>query len=176
MNVLTRTPQNTNLLQPTKFLLVFDRLPTVQFFCQSVNIPGVSVGQAPVNFPSLMVYSPGNQLAYNNFNIDFLVDESMTTWQEIYNWFRSFSGPDGTAERNQLSNVSSQGKSTQKPWYSDATLTILSALNNPVVRVQFINMFPVSISDLNFDTKQSADDILVGTANFVYEQFKFLPV
>ena len=176
MTALQRTPQNTNLLQPTKFILTFDRMPTVQFFCQSVNIPGVSVGQAPLQFPSIMAFTPGNQLAYNNFNIDFLVDESMKTWQEIYNWFLSFASPDGTDERTRLSNLQTQGYSTKKPWMSDATLTVMSGLNNPVVRVQFINMFPVSISDLTFDTKSSADDIVVGTANFVYQQFKFLPV
>ena len=177
MTALQRTPQNTNLLQPTKFLLTFDRMPTVQFFCQAVNIPGVSIGQAPLTFPSVMAYTPGNQLAYNNFNIDFLVDETMTSWQEIYNWFRSFASPDGTNERNSLSNLASQKKfATKKPFLSDATLTIMSALNNPLVRVQFTNMFPVSIADLQFDTKSSADDIMVGNANFVYEQFKFLPV
>ena len=143
----------------------------------AVNIPGVSIGQAPLTFPSLTAYTPGNQLAYNNFNIDFLIDETLTSWQEIYNWFRSFASPDGTNERNSLSNLASQKKfTTKKPFLSDATLTIMSALNNPLVRVQFINMFPVSIADLQFDTKQSADDILVGNANFVYEQFKFLPV
>ena len=177
MTVLTRTPDNTNLLQPTKYLLTFDRIPTVQYFCQAVNIPGVSVGQAPINFPSVDVYSPGNKIAYNNLNINFMVDEGMVGWQNLYDWFRSFASPDGTDERNVLNNLASQKKfNTKKPYLSDATLTILSALNNPVVRVQFINMFPVSISDLNFDTKQSADDIMVGTANFVYEQFKFLPV
>ena len=156
--------------------MLFRSMPTVQFFCQSVNIPGVSIGQAPLTFPSLTAYTPGNQLAYNNFNIDFLIDETLTSWQEIYNWFRSFASPDGTNERNSLSNLASQNKfTTKKPFLSDATLTIMSALNNPLVRVQFINMFPVSIADLNFDTKQSADDIMVGTANFVYEQFKFLP-
>ena len=124
-----------------------------------------------------MAYTPGNQLAYNNFNIDFLIDETLTSWQEIYNWFRSFASPDGTNERNTLSNLAGQKKfGTKKPYLSDATLTIMSALNNPLVRVQFTNMFPVSISDLQFDTKSSADDIMVGTANFVYEQFKFLPV
>jgi hypothetical protein len=176
MTALQRTPQNTNLAQPTKFMLSFDRLPTVTYFCTSVNIPGVSVGQAPIAFPSLTVYSPGNQIAYNNFNIDFNVDESLVTWQELYNWFRSFAGPDGTNERNSLNNLATQYKDTKKPWYTDATLTVLNALNNPVVRVQFTNIFPVSLSDLNFDTKQSADDIMTGTANFVYEQFKFLPV
>jgi hypothetical protein len=176
MTALNRTPQNTNYLQPTKFVLSFDRLPNTTYFCTSVNIPGVSIGQTPIAFPSLTVYSPGNQLAYNNFNIDFNVDESLATWQELYNWFRSFASPDGTDERNLLSNQLVQYKNTKKPWFTDATLTILNALNNPVVRVQFINIFPVAIADLTFDTKQSADDIMVGTANFVYEQFKFLPV
>ena len=174
MTALQRTPQNTNLLQPTKFLLTFDRMPTVQFFCQSVNIPGVSIGQAPLTFPSITAYTPGNQLAYNNFNVDFLVDETATTWQEIYNWFRSFASPDGTDERNVLNNLASQKKfNTKKPYLSDATLTILSALNNPVVRVQFTNMFPVSIADVNFDTKQSADDVLTADDSFMFEYFNF---
>lgn len=176
MTALQRTPQNTNYLQPTKFLLTFDRMPTVQYFCQAVNIPGVSIGQAPIAYPSLTVYSPGNQLAYNNLNIDFNVDEEVLSWQEIYNWFRAIASPDGTNERNTELSLQNQYKSTKKPWYSDAILTVLSASNNPIVRVQFTNIFPVSLSDLNFDTKLSADDIMVGNANFVYEQYKFLPV
>ena len=176
MNVLTRTPQNTNLLQPTKFLLVFDRLPNVQYFCQAVNIPGVSVGQAPINFPSVAVYSPGNQIAFNNFNVTFMVDEQLQSWQELYNWFRSFASPDGTDERNRLTAIQNSYKSQDKKQMSDATLTILNNLNNPTVRVQFTNMFPVSLSDLQFDTKMSADDIITADANFVYEQFTFLPV
>lgn len=173
MTALTRTPPNTNLLQPTKYLLTFDRIPNVTYFCQAVNIPGVSVGQAPINFPSVAVYTPGNQIAYNNFNITFTVDELLLTWQEMYNWFRSFASPDGTEERNRLTAVQNAYKTQPKPWYSDATLTILNNLNNPTARVQFTNMFPVSLSDLNFDTKLSADDIITSDVNFVYEQFTF---
>lgn len=176
MTAFTRTPKNTNYLQPTKFLLTFDRMPTVQYFCTSINIPGVSVGQAPINFPSLTVYAPGNQIFYNNLNIDFNVDEELVGWRELYNWLRSFASPDGTDERNVLTKLQNLDRSTGKPWYSDATLTVLNALNNPTLRVQFINVFPVSLADLNFDTKMSADDIMVGNANFVYEQYKFLPL
>jgi hypothetical protein len=147
----------------------------VQYFCQSVNIPGVSVGQAPINYPSVAVYAPGNQIAYNNFNITFTVDEALKSWQEMYNWFRSFASPDGTDERNRLSELQNTYKTIpkNKPWYSDATLTVLNNLNNPVVRVKFTNMFPVSLSDINFDTKMSADDIISVDAVFVYEQFTF---
>mgnify|MGYP003345312141 CR=1 FL=1 len=177
MTALQRTPQNTNLLQPTKFLLTFDRMPTVQFFCQGVNIPGVSIGQAPLTFPSITAYTPGNQLAYNNFNVDFLVDETATTWQEIYNWFRSFASPDGTDERNVLNNLASQKKfNTKKPYLSDATLTILSALNNPIMRVEFTNCFPLTMNGIDFDTKQDANHIVTCTANFRYQSYKYLTV
>jgi hypothetical protein len=176
MTALTRTPQNTNLLQPTKFILTFDRLGTTQYFCQSVNLPGVSVGQAPINFPSVTVYSPGNQISYNNFNITFTVDEELKTWQQLYNWFLSFAAPAGTDERNLRSDLQNEYKKQNKKEYSDATLTILSALNNPILRVQFTNMFPVSLSDIQFDTKLSADDIVTADVTFVYESFKFLPV
>ncbi len=64
---------------------------------------------------------------------------------------------------------------SDKQQYSDATLTILSSLNNPIARVEFTNMFPVSLSDIFFDTKQSADDIITADATFVYDQFKIIP-
>ena len=174
MTVLTRTPQNTNPLQPTKYLLTFSRLPNVQYFCQAVNLPGISVGQAPINFPSVDVYAPGNKITYNNFNVDFIVDEPLKTWIELYNWFRSFSSPNGEEERNRLSVIQNQGKPTTKPWYSDATLTILSGLNNPIIRIQYKNVFPLSISDIKFDSTQSADTILTATATFRYQSYNYL--
>ena len=93
MSALNRTPQNTNLLQPTKYLLVFDRLPTVTFFCQSVNIPGINLGQAPLQTPTLDIFAPGNKITYNPFNIHFLVDEKLLSWQELHTWFRSIASP-----------------------------------------------------------------------------------
>ena len=180
MSALERNPVNTNYLQPTKYLLTFDRMPTVQYFCQSVNIPGLSIGQAIINTPGLDIYAPGNKIAYNNFNVTFAVDESLKSWQEIYNWFRSFAAPEGTEERNRLSTMQTVGVGKQnvskKPWYSDATLTILTNLNNPAVRVNFINIFPVSLSYLQLDTKMSADDIITADANFVYERYEIVPL
>ena len=59
MTVLTRTPENTNPLQPTKFLLTFKKIKDTQYFCQSVNIPGVSLGEVVRATPFLDMYSPG---------------------------------------------------------------------------------------------------------------------
>jgi hypothetical protein len=35
-------------------------------------------------------------------------------------------------------------------------------------------MFPSSLSDLNFDTKLSADDIITGDATFYFESYDFI--
>jgi hypothetical protein len=176
MTALTRTPENTNLLQATKFLLTFDRIPNTTYFCQSANLPGVSVGQAQLTFPSLTAFAPGNQISYNNFNIVFTIDEALNSWKDLHNWFLSFASPNGTEERNRLTNQQNQYKTNSNAFkqYSDGILTILNALNNPVARIHFHNMFPVSLSDIQFDTKLSADDIITGDATFVFESFEFI--
>jgi hypothetical protein len=170
MTVLNRNPQNTNLLQPTKFLLVFSRLPSVQYFCQTVNIPGVSLGEVVRETPFLDMYSPGTKLKYDPFDIDFLIDEELTSWKNMYDWFISIADPDGFEKRDGSIEI-------QKIKHlSDATLTILSGLNNPLVRIQFRNTFPLTMTDLNFDTKESADTIMSCKATFRYESYNYLTV
>lgn len=175
MTALTRTPQNTNLLQPTKFLLTFDRIPTVQYFLQSVNIPGINLGQAPLNTPMLDVFAPGNKITYNPFAIHFLLDESLTGWQELHSWFRSIASPQSFDERRRLTSLQNKTFGTKLTSYSDATLTVLSALNNPILRVHFYNAFPITLSDVIFDSSQSADDIITADAIFNFDYFDFMP-
>ena len=173
MNALTRTPQNTNLLQPTKFLLTFDRMPTVQYFCQSVNLPGINIGQAPINTPMLDFFAPGNKIIYNPFAVHFLLDEQLQGWQELHSWFRSIASPESWDERKRLSALQNKTGSKKPSYYSDATLTILSALNNPILRVRFVNIFPITLSDVQFDSSQSADDTMSSDAVFMFDYFNF---
>lgn len=176
MSVLTRVPENTNPLQPTKFLLTFDRIGAVTYFCQSVRLPGVSMGQAPYNTPLLDIQAPGNKLSFNPFSVNFIVDEELVGWQRIYEWFNSMASPKGLEYRKSLSQKQNEYKAGNLDSYSDATLTIISALNNPIVRVQFYNVFPTSLSDIDFDTTQSAENIITSEVSFVYDYFEFLPV
>jgi len=173
MTAFNRTPQNTNLLQPTKFLLTFDRIGTSQFFCQSVNIPGINLGQAPISSPLVDYFAPGNKITYNPFNVHFLLDESVEGWRHIHDWFRSIASPVNFEERKRLTDVQNIGKNTNLKYYSDGTLTVLSALNNPILRIKLINMFPISLSDIIFDSTQSADDIMTADATFIFDYFEF---
>jgi len=176
MTAITRIPQNTNYLQPTKYLLSFDRIGSTQYFCQAVNIPGMSIGQAPINTPTADIYAPGNKITYNQLNIDFAVDEKVDSWRQIHDWFRSIAAPESFSERKRLTDIQNQYRNTTSAaskYYSDATLTVLNNLNNPVLRVKFVNAFPISLSDIQFDTKMTADDIVYATATFVFDYHIF---
>jgi len=176
MTALTRIPENVNYLQPSKYILSFDRIGSSQYFCQSVNIPGVNLGQAPISTPMLDIFAPGNKITYNQLNIDFAVDEALDTWQQIHSWFRSIASPESFEERRRLTTVQNQYKSNSLKYYSDATLTILNSLNNLIIRVNFVNAFPISLSDITFDTKMSADDIVYASATFVFDYHQFIPI
>ena len=170
MTALNRSPENTNLLQPTKFLLTFDRIRTTQYFCQSVNLPGITLGEVTRATPFLDMYSPGTKLTYEPLSVEFLLDESLQGWKNLYDWFLTMADPDGFEKRD-----GSRELQTQKH-FSDATLTILSGLNNPIIRIQYKNVFPLSISDIKFDSTQSADTILTATATFRYQSYNYLTV
>lgn len=168
MTAITRSPQNTNLLQPTKFLLTFNRIQTVQYFCQSVNLPGVSLGEVNRATPFLDMYSPGTKLTYSPLEIVFLIDEELQSWKNLYNWFLSMADPDGFEARDGSKELQSIKH------FSDATLTILSGLNNPIIRIQYLNVFPLTIGDIQFDTTQSADNLVTARATFRYQSYKYL--
>ena len=152
----------------------FDRIGDTQYFCQSLNLPGVNLGQAPISTPMLDIFAPGNKITYNPFNIHFNVDAGLNTWYQLHAWFRSIASPQSFDERRRLTALQNQNKAVKSlESYSDATLTVLSSLNNPILRVKFYNLFPISLSDINFDSAQSADDIITADATFIFDYFDF---
>ena len=147
-------PENTNFLQPTKFLLTFAPVSDATFFCQKVNVPGVQVNELPRQVPNIDLYTAGTRITYGTLDINFLVNENLSSWKIIHDWLR-----DNTIEQKyRYKNV-------------DATLTVLSNLNNPKIRVKYSNVFPISLGDLEFDTTLSAENHISSTASFRFDYY-----
>jgi hypothetical protein len=174
MSALDRTPQNTNYLQPTKFLLTFDRIPDTQYFCQSFNLPGLKLGRAQYDTPFRGIPIAGTKLEYNTLNMTFNVNGDIASWMNLHQWMRSIGSPVGFDDRNNLTQQQTQRTSLKA--YTDATLTVLSNLNNPVTRFYFYNIYPTSLSDIDFDTTKSADDVIIGNSTFEFEYYDMMPV
>ena len=60
-----------------------------------------------------------------------------------------------------------------KAMYSDAFLMILSNKNNPILNVNFQNVFPVSLSGLNYTQGATDVDYMTAEVSFKYQIYKF---
>ena len=158
MSGLITKPSSTALLQPTKYILTFPEVSDTIYFCQKANLPGVQLGAAEQQTPNLDLYHSGTKISYNTFDVSFLVNEDVTAWTQIYKWMIDLSS---------VENTYTKRKENKK----QAILTIMSNLNNPKMRIKFANPFPISLTDLEFDTTLSAEEHMEASASFRYDWF-----
>jgi hypothetical protein len=177
MTALTRTPTNTNLLQTTKYRVIFDRLPGATYFCQSVNVPGVSLTEIPRPTPFIDLYHPGEKMIYDTFNMTFLIDEDMRAWTELHDWVRGMTFPTDFQEYVNLERQAKapyiRGRERNKPQYSSAILTLYTNKNNPSFRVKFVDLFPTSVSSVLFSAQDSAENIAMADATFRFAYYEY---
>lgn len=156
-------PSNKNFLGQVGFQFILDRLPTVNFFTQTVGLPGISFGGPIVETPIKSYPLPGEKLTFGPFSITFRVDEDLKNYLELYNWLIGLGSP-VTTEQRRLYSINNS-------FMSDATLMILSSKYNPNVSVRFRGMFPESISELQFTTNTTDIEYLEATATFRYTDY-----
>lgn len=171
-SVLTRQPQNTNPLQTTKYVFVMPRINNVQYFCQEANLPGVSLPEMPRPTSVVDLYVPGNKLVYNRLSLEFLVDAELRSWLDIHDWMRELTTPVKNEEYQNLWRKQTVLDPKQMAQYADGFLTIYSALNNPKFRINYTNLFPTSLSDIQFSSKGSSEDILTARVEFRYDYYQ----
>lgn len=173
MTALTRSPSNPNFLHPNKFQLNFSRLPNTQFFCQMVTVPGISMGEAFQPTPFVDLYAPGDKAIYDLLNVTFYVDEALESWTEIHNWIRGMTFPKNFDEYKNIKDLTTYTRYQQpdRPQYSDASITLLSSSNNPIIKFKYYDVFPVSLSTFVMNTTDSPETIITADAAFRYSYF-----
>ena len=172
MTALTRNPINTDLLQAHKFQMIFDRMPNVTYFCQTASLPGISLTEVQRFTPFIDVFHPGEKAIYDAFNVQFLINEDMSTWLEMHNWIRGATFPTDFKEYRDLarttkSNYDQSLASNRRPVvYTDGTLTIYSNKNNPRFRVKFHDMFPTYLGSIPFNVGDNAESTITCDVSF----------
>ena len=161
-NVLRRQPGNTNFLLPTGFKFTLQRIPSVTYFCQSCNIPAFSFSEIiqPTRFNPAK--HPGRGYEYGDLDITFLVDEDMVNYLEIYDWMRLMGNLEDHSEYEENTNQH----------FSDASITILNSAMNANLSVNFKNIFPKSLSGIDFSSTNNDTEPLLVTATFAYTTFE----
>lgn len=172
MAALTNQPDNLNFLSPLKFDFVINKLPHVNFFCQSVLLPAVTLGTAEVPTPFVKMPNPGTHIDFTEFQVSFRVDEQMQSYLELYNWTRALGFPETFDEYKTLSDTDRRKNPLgDGDIMSDATLIIHNSAAQPNLKVKFVGLFPSTLSELMFDLRGGDISYIECIASFRYERF-----
>lgn len=171
-NAYKRQINNRNFLSPVGFKFSLARAPKLAYFTNSANIPGISLGVAEQGSYLKTIPVPGDIMEFNDFTIRFLVDEDLKNYLEIQNWMRGLGFPETLSEIYELQKEKTlTGKpfshNSQMNLYSDGVLQILTNTDNLQYNVVFKDMFPMSLSDLEFDSTDT--DIQYFSANVTFK-------
>jgi len=168
-------PTNINPLSPNGFLFAIQKIPQATFFCQEVNLPGITLGAPEFGNPFSSQPIPGDQLTYDTLNVRFLVDDNLTNYKQIYNWIIALGFPQSYDQYISLINENDRGLLTElSKNYSDGILQILGPSNTAIQTVQFVDMFPVGLDTITFQSDSNDVQYIVGNASFRYGYYKFI--
>ena len=194
-NANSRQPTKLDYASPTQFRFSIIKLPKVEYFATAANIPGIQLGQANQPTPLKDVPIPGDKLEYDNLNITFLVDENLENYREIHGWLTGLGFPKDNEQFRNLQNAGSDRFPTTKNvglnkelgsikkavqddggLYSDATLFVLTSKNNANLEVRFRDLYPVSLSGLDYNQQETDIQYLTANVTFAYKIYEFATV
>ena len=158
---------NRNFLAPVGFKFSLSKFPKVDFFCNSARIPEISLGTAIQPSYLKEIDIPGEKLIYGDLSIRFLVDEQLENYVAVHNWLTGLGFPetpqqfiDKTTDRDGLRDFQEQ--------FCDGSLHILNSNYNDVAIVKFRDIFPTSITSLDFDATETDINYFTAEATFKY--------
>ena len=183
---IARQPDQLDYASPTQFRFGVHQLPKVEFFTVSANLPGIAGGVINHATPFKDIPTMGDKLTYENLSISFIVDEYLENYISLHNWMIGIGFPQKRDQFRTYRDVTSNtpagggtpkvdriGKATaDRAMYSDAFLQILSNKNNPIVEVNFENVFPISLGALDFTQTATDVEYMVATADFAYQIYE----
>jgi|TARA_B110001454_G_scaffold99629_1_gene94133 hypothetical protein len=185
---LARQPDQLDYASPTQFRFGIHQLPKVEFFTVSANLPGVSVPTTTLATPFTDISIMGEKTEFENLSISFIVDEYLENYISLHNWLTGIGFPKSRSQFSEFRDVTSNTPDSQKgvstdigdvkqstpdkAMYSDAFLMVLSNKNNPIVEVNFHNVYPISLSALDFSQAATDVEYMTATAEFAYQIYE----
>lgn len=168
-------PSSINPLSPNGFQFNISKLPDLTFFAQSVNIPGLTFGDPMQANPFASVALPGDHITYDTLSVQYIIDAELRNYKAIHNWLIALGFPQDYSQYTTFINAQEQNLYSELAKnYSDAVLQILTPLNGVAASIQFVDLFPMSLDSMLFQSTNTDVQYLIGNATFRYSYYKFL--
>ena len=159
-------PNELNQLNVVSFQTNFTRLPNVDFFCQRVNIPAITLGIATQSTPLIDMPVEGDTLLFDQMTINFIVNEDLSNYLEVYDWLISLGFPDNHNQFNLKDGLIRSGDINNLR--SDMNLILQTNKSNPNYSITFKDTFPVSLGSIQLDVAATSLEPIIVDATFAY--------
>jgi len=159
--------ENRNFLSPIGFKFTLAKDPKISFFSNSTRIPEINMGTAnqPTYLKDLDV--PGDKMTYGDFTLRFLVDENLENYMAVHNWLTGLGYPETTQQFRDLT-TDDEGIRDLKRQFSDGSLHILNSNFRPQAIVKFKDLFPISLTSLDFEASDTDVNYFTAEVSFKY--------
>ena len=185
---LARQPDQLDYASPTQFKFGIHQLPKVEFFTTTATVPAIALSDVVIPTPFKSIPMQGDQLTFDNLTISFIVDEFLENYLSIHEWMTAIGFPKNRTQfadfKTNKSNTPISARSSSSTsgdigdvqqsspnnaLFSDATLTLLSNKNNPIVNVIFRDLYPIALSALEYDQAATDVEYLSASVDFAYQ-------
>lgn len=154
-------PSNRNFLNPIGYLLKLEKFEGVDFFCQAANVPDITMPTTEVASPFRnLPIVPGGGVTFGDFSVRFIVDEDLKNYNSIHKWMRDVGNADKMARTTAENDI-----------YTLGQLHIVTSQYNPAFVIEFRNLFPVALTNLQFDATITDVEYLTAEVTFKHQQF-----
>ena len=167
--------KNRNLLSPVGFKLTLNTKRKIDLFSNTATIPALTLGTALQTTPLRNIDVPGDELLYDDFQMEFLVDEDLVNYMVVHNWLTGLGFPESYQEFKTLTTDPEQQKD-DKLQYVDGSLHILNSNLRDIAVVKFQDLFPVSLTGLEFRATDDDINYFTASATFKYMMYNILDV
>ena len=158
---------NRNFLSPAGFNFTITKTPKVSFFCSSASIPEITFDTNIQSSYLKDIAVPGEKLEYQDLMVRFLVDEDLKNYMAIHNWMTGIGYPESLGDFK-TETTADDGSRDMNQQFSDGSLSILNSNYRTNAIVKFKDLFPTSLTSLEFDTSVTDIQYFTAQANFKY--------
>ena len=174
------TQINKSILNKNNFRLLIDKVPNVEYYVRNVTIPGLTFSETeqPAGV-GVNAFFPGDKVSFDTLDVNFLVDEDLENFKEIYDWMDSIvpvSNPSlfGTYTETATNNTNVMASiDNDLNQYSDITLVTNTNKNIPNRYFRFHDCFPISLSGIELESSAESEPVIATVSlRFTYYEIK----
>jgi len=163
---------NLNKSTATNFHLVFPKIPsettitanrplTLNIF--GTIIPSITLDQTESRWQGGRMIFQSGSVTFDQWPINFIVDSKLSNWILLFHWMTS------------ISNNKDTYSDFPNNYMVDASLNIMDNFETSILRVNFKNVWPQSLGEVNFSQREG-ETILESSATLIYDRYEVVEV